>query len=147
MSELKEIREKILVNIKEVVEQNREKVEDAYKQVMKLEYIARREGLLALEYEAEFMPKDTPLCNEIIEMIELVVGGTEPKIIEEFMTIKFFAVHDYDEIEALLYFLYARSMLMIQSATDPRVIEELFHEVIPKGRMTFNEEDMNDYKN
>ena len=82
MSELKEIREKILVNIKEVAGANKEKIEDAYKRVMKLEHIARREGLLALEYEAEFLPKETPLCNEITEMIEMVVDGTEPVILK-----------------------------------------------------------------
>jgi len=140
MSELKEIRERILVNIKEVVGQNKEKVEDAYKRVMKLEHIAHREGLLALEYEAEFIPKDAPLCNELTEMIELIVDGTEPQIIEELMTIKFFAVHNYTGIEALLYFLYARSMLMIQAATSPRLIEGLFNAVIPKEVITFDKE-------
>lgn len=142
MSELKEIREKILVNVKEVVKQNKEKIEDVYKRVMKLEHIARREGLLALEYEAEFIPKETPLCNEITEMIELVVDGTEPQIFEELMTIKFFAIHNYTEIEALLYFLYARSMLMIQAGMSPRLIEELFNAVIPNEVLTFERERM-----
>lgn len=142
MSELKEIREKILVNIKEVVEQNKEKVEDVYERVMKLEYIARREGLLALEYAAEFIPKKIPLCNELTEMIKLIVEGIEPQIFEELMTIKFFAICDYTEIEALLYFLYARSMLMIQAATSPRVIEALFNAVIPKALMTFDRQHM-----
>lgn len=142
MSELKEIREKILVNIKEVVEQNKEKVEDAYERIMQLEHIARREGLLALEYAAEFIPKEIPLCNELIEMIELIVEGIEPQIFEELMTIKFFAIYDYTEIEALLYFLYARSMLMIQAATSPRVIESLFNAVIPKELMTFDRQRM-----
>ena len=94
MSELKEIREIILVNIKDVVRENKEKVEDAYKRVMKMAHLAHREGLLALDYEAEFIPKETPLCNEIAEMAELIAGGTEPKIFEELMTIKFFAVHN-----------------------------------------------------
>ena len=142
MSELKEIREKILVNVKEVVKQNKEKIEDVYKRVMKLEHIARREGLLALEYEAEFIPKETPLCNEITEMIELVVDGTEPQIFEELITIKFFAIHNYTEIEALLYFLYARSMLMIQAGMSPRLIEELFNAVIPNEVLTFERERM-----
>ena len=61
MSELKEIREIILVNIKEVARDNKEKIEDAYKRVMKLEHIAQREGLLALEYEAEFIPSTTSI--------------------------------------------------------------------------------------
>lgn len=140
MSVLKEIREKILVNIKEVAGENKEKIEDAYKRVMKLEYIARREGLLALEYEAEFIPKETLLCNEITEMIEMVVDGTEPTIFEEIMTIKFFAIHNYTEIDALLYFLYARSMLMIQAGISPRQIEELFNAVIPNEVHIFERE-------
>ena len=140
MSELKEIREKILVNIKEVVEQNKEKIEDAYKRIMKLEHIARREGLLALACEAEFLPKEISLCNELTEMIELIVDGTESQIFEELMTIKFFAIYDYTEIEALLYFLYARSMLMIQAGTSPRIIEALFNAVFPKELLFFDRE-------
>ena len=132
MSELKEIREIILTDIKEVSMQNKEKIMDAYKRVINLERIARREGLLALEYEAEIMPKETPLCNELTEMIEMVVDGTDPVIFEELMAIKFFTVHDYTEIEALLYFFYARSMLMIQAGMSPRLIEELFNTVIRK---------------
>lgn len=140
MSELREIREKILVNIKEVGKQNKEKIIDAYYRVMKLEYIARREGLLALEYEAELLPKEIPMCNEITEMIEMVVDGTEPVIFEELMTIKFFTVHEYTEIEALLYFLYARSMLMIQAGMSPRLIEEMFNAIIPKEVQVFKRE-------
>ena len=140
MSELKEIREKILVNIKDVAGANKEKIEDAYKRVMKLEHIARREGLLALEYEAEFIPKETPLCNEITEMIEMVVDGTEPSIFEELMTIKFFTVRNYNEIDTLLYFLYVRSMLMIQAGMSPRLIEELFNAVLPNEILSFEKE-------
>lgn len=104
----------LLLNIKEVVRENKEKVEDTYKRVMKMAHLAHREGLLALDYEAEFIPKETPLCNEIAEIAELIAGGMDPKIFEELMTIKFFAVHNYTGIDALLYFLYARSMYMIQ---------------------------------
>lgn len=42
MSELNEIREIILVNIKEVVGQNKEMVKDAYKRVMKLSLYLRK---------------------------------------------------------------------------------------------------------
>ena len=140
MSELKEIREIILTDIKEVSMQNKEKIMDAYKRVIKLEHIARREGLLALEYEAEFIPKETSLCNEITEMIEMVVDGTEPSIFEELMTIKFFAVHNYTEIDALLYYFYARSMLMIQAGMSPWLIEELFNTVIPDEVLVFRRE-------
>ena len=140
MSELKEIREIILVDIKEVVRQNREKVEDAYKRVMRLAHLAHREGLLALDYEAELISKETPLCNEIAEMIDMIVSGTDPKIFEELMTIKFFAIHNYTGIEALLYFLYARSIYMIQMGTSSRDIEMLFNAVIPNELMKFDKE-------
>ena len=140
MSELKEIREVFLADIKEVVRMNKEKVEDAYKRVMRLAHLAHREGLLALDYEAELIPKETPLCNEITEMIYLIVSGTDPKIFEELMTIKFFAIHDYNKIEALLYFLYARSMYMIQMGISSRDIEELFNAVLPKDVLVFDKE-------
>lgn len=140
MSELREIREKVLVNIKEVAGQHKEEIEDAYKRVMKLEHIAKKEGLLALEYEAEFMPRETPLCNQLTEMIELVVDGTDSQVIEELMTIKFFTVHNFTGIDALLYFLYARSMLMIQAGTSPRYIEKLFNAMIPNEVLTFEKE-------
>lgn len=140
MSELKEIRAIILVDIKEVAKQNKEKIMDAYKRVIKLERIARREGLLAFEYEAELIPKEIPLCNELTEMIEMVVDGTEPRIIEELMTIKFFAVHNYVGVDALLYYLYSRSMLMIQVGTSPYLIEELFNAVLPNEVLEFKHE-------
>ena len=88
------------------------------------------------------MSKEIPLCNQITEMIELVVDGTEPQIIEELMTIKFFTVHNYAGIDALLYFLYTRSMLMIQAGMSPRLIEELFNVVIPNEVLTFKRERM-----
>ena len=140
MSELKEIREIVLVDIKEIVRQNKEKVEEAYKRVMRMAHLAHREGLLALDYEAELIPKETPLCNEITEMIDLIVSGTDPKIFEEIMTIKFFVIHDYTGIEALLYYLYARSMYMIQIAASSRDIEALFNAVIPGELLAFDKE-------
>ena len=86
------------------------------------------------------MPNDIPLCNQIAEMIELVVDGTDPQVIEELMTIKFFAVHNYTGIEALLYFLYVRSMLMIQAGMSPWLIEQFFNAVLSNGVPTFERE-------
>lgn len=142
MGELKEIREKILENLKEVVEQNKELVKDAYNRVIKLERIARREGLLALEYEAEFMPRETRLCNELVEMIDLIVSGTDPKFFDELMTIKFFATYNYTGIDAVLYYLYGRSMLMIQAGMSPKYIEDLFNAVLPEEVLNFKQERM-----
>ena len=126
MSELREIREKALVNLKEVVGQNKEKIEEAYEWVMRLLYKAQKEGLLALEYEIGFIPKDTPLCNHIAEMAEMVCDGTDPDYLSELMTVKFMANY-YTGIEALLYFLYSRSMLMIQAGINPVKVEDFFN--------------------
>ncbi|MBQ5851744.1 MAG: hypothetical protein IIW54_13170 [Lachnospiraceae bacterium] len=146
MSELKEIREKALVNVKEAVEQNKKEIDEAYEWVMRLEYKARKEGLLALEYEAGFIPKDMPLCNRITEMVVMICDGTEPGVFAELMTLKFLA-NNYQGIDAILYFLYARSILMIQAGMSPLLIEELFNTVIPenlflyrKRRSMWNEE-------
>ena len=73
-------------------------------------------------------------------MIELVVDGTDPQVVEELMTIKFFPVYNYSGIDALLYYLYARSMLMLQTGMSPRHIEELFNAVIPDEILTFKQE-------
>lgn len=126
MSELREIREKALVNVKEVVGQNKEKINEAYEWVMRLLYKAQKEGLLALEYEAGFIPKDMSLCNHIAEMTEMVCDGTDPDYLAELMTVKFMA-NNYTGIEALLYFLYSRSMLMIQAGTNPVQVEDFFN--------------------
>ena len=46
--------------------------------MMWLYRIARSGGLLALEYEVGFIPKDMPLCKEICTMMRFVTDGTEP---------------------------------------------------------------------
>ncbi len=137
MNELKEIRDRVLVNVKEVVEENKEKIEEAYQWIMRLEYTARKEGLLALEYEAGFIPKDMMLCDEIGKMVYMVTCGTEPKFLSEIMVLKFLA-NDYQGIEALLYFLYARSILLLQAGESPMQAEELFNAVIPKNVLFFD---------
>lgn len=136
MSELREIREKVLVNVKEVVEQNKEKINEAYEWVMRLLYKAQKEGLLALEYEAGFIPKDMLLSRHIAEMTELVCDGTEPDYLAELMTVKFMA-NNYTGIEALLYFLYSRSMLMLQAGKNPMKVEDFFNCVVSGTGLVF----------
>ena len=142
MSQLKEIREKIVVGLSEVVEANKEKIKEAYNIVMKLEHLARREGLLALEYEMEFLPREIPLCNELIEMVEMVVDGTDSEILDELMTIKFFAQDHYTGIDALLYFLYGRSMMVIQSGRSHIMIENLFNAILPSEILNFKQKQL-----
>lgn len=137
MNELKEIREKALVSVREVAKDSKDKIREAYEWVMRLQRVACSEGLLALEYEVGFIPKDMPLCKEICTMVRFVTDGTEPKFFAELMTLKFMGER-YQGMEALLYFLYARGMLLIQAGESPWMVEAVFSAVIPSDILSFD---------
>lgn len=137
MNELKEIREKALSGVRDIAKDNKDKIREAYEWVMRLQRIARSEGLLALEYEVGFIPKDMPLCKEICTMVRFVTDGTEPKFFAELMTLKFIG-EGYQGLEALLYFLYARGMLLIQAGESPWLVEAVFSAVIPADILSFD---------
>ena len=137
MGKLTEIRQVALRGAKELIQEKMEMVEAAYDLMMRLEYLARREGLLALECEAYFFQKDVPLCQQLTKMIELVCAGTEPELFEEFVTCTFL-VNEYEGIEAVLYFLYARCLLMIQAGTPSLEIEAFFNSVVSGSDMVFH---------
>lgn len=137
MNELKEIREKALVGLRDIAKDNKDRIREAYEWVMRLYRIARSEGLLALEYEVGFIPKDMPLCKEICTMVRFVTDGTEPKFLAELITLKFMG-EGYQGLEALLYFLYARGMLLIQAGESPWMVEAIFSAVIPSDILSFD---------
>ena len=137
MNKLKEIREKALVNVKEVVEQNEQKIKEAYEWIMRFAYKARKEGLLALEYDANYIPKDMPLCNHITEMVERVCNGTEPELLAELMTVRFMS-NDYTGLSALLFYVYTRCMLMIQEGLNPLLIEDFLNCIVSGTHLVFN---------
>lgn len=137
MNELKEIREKVLVGVRDIAKDNKDRIREAYEWVMRLYRIARSEGLLALEYEVGFIPKDMPLCKEICTMVRFVTDGTEPMLLAELMTLKFMG-EGYQGLEALLYFLYARGMLLIQAGENPWMVEAIFSAVIPSDILSFD---------
>ncbi len=139
MSELKEIRERAVADadIRTIVKENPDRIREAYELIMRLSQKARSEGVLALEYETGIIPKDMPLCREIGDMAELVVDGTDPALIAELMTLGFLS-GNYNGLEALLYFLYARGILMIQAGENPYMVEAVFRAVIPKDLLSFD---------
>lgn len=137
MNELKEIRAKALVGVRDIARDNKDKIEEAYEWIMRLYRIAQQEGLLALEYETGFIPKDMPLCKEICTMVRFVTDGTEPKFLAELMTLKFIG-EGYQGLEALLYFLYARGMLLIQAGESLWMLEAIFSAVIPSDILSFD---------
>lgn len=139
MEELKEIRVNALQNVRDIVTEYREEVTRAYRITTGLAYICRKEGLLALESAAELIPGDTPLCERIMEMVRLVVDGEDAQFISELLT-NSFIVNQYCGLEAFLYYLYARSFLLIQSGTSPYQIESFFRSVMPEGTILLEEQ-------
>lgn len=137
MNELKEIRERALVDVRNIVRENSDRIREAYEVVMRLSYQARSEGLLAMEYEAGRIQKDMPFCREIGSMAEAVVDGTNPELVAEWMTLRFLS-ENYQGLNALLYFLYARAILMIQADESPYSIERFFQAVIPQDILPFD---------
>ena len=109
MNELVEIRNKALVDVKTIVMNNVERVKEVYQVLMQLMYIIQKEVLLALEYEVGCLPKDLPLCRELGKMVYLVTNGTDPGRIAELVTLNFLG-RDYQGIDALCYYFYARGM-------------------------------------
>lgn len=138
MEELKEIRTVALKNVDGMIAQNKEEVIKAYRLVMSLAHRCQKEGILALEYAVWFLPKDTLLRDEITEMARLVLDGMDAQFISEMLTLKFM-VNQFCGLEAFLYYLYARSILMIQERTSPYVIENFFNFVIPEKTLFFDE--------
>ncbi len=47
-------------------------------------------------------------------MVRLIVEGTDPEFVAEWMTLRFLS-EDYQGLEGLLYFLYARGILIIET--------------------------------
>ncbi len=133
MNDLKEIRKQALADqdIRKIVKENKNEIREAYELVMRLSYQARSEGVLAMEYEAGRLAKDMPFCREIGSMVRLVAEGTDPEFVAEWMTLRFMS-ENYQGLEALLYFLYARGILMIQGGVSLYMIEEFFQAVIPQ---------------
>ena len=139
MNELKEIRERALAgnDIRKIVKENINKISEAYELVMRFSYQARSEGLLAMEYEAGRIPKDMSFSREIGNMVEDVVEGTNPELVAEWMTLRFLS-ENYQGLDALLYFLYARGILLIQADESTYRIERFFQAVIPQDILPFD---------
>lgn len=109
--------------------ENENFVLDAMKKVIKLGYIARREGLLALEEAVENIPLDSEE-EKLKQLIFLIVDGTEAEIVEEIGFARYYAslCTDY---EALVSFLYIEGALSIQAGENPRILEEKLKSMLP----------------
>ena len=99
------------------------------KKMCELASIARKEGLLDLEMAAcELGEIDN---NDYLKsIILLIVDGTDPELVEELGTTKYFAV-DVAGFDALQYLIMLAGSLAIQAGENPRIIEERLLSLVP----------------
>jgi hypothetical protein len=104
---------------------------DAVEMMAELSCTARKEGLLYLEDATRDMGK-SGADGYLSQIILLVVDGTEPEIVEEIGTAKYFAscVSGY---EALLLIAYLWGTLAIQAGANPRVLEQQLLSIMPES--------------
>lgn len=108
---------------------NRVWLMSAVKKISELAYLARREGLLALEEAAEKL-EGSRSEDYLKFLIMLVVDGTEPEDIRKIGLSRYFCslVNSY---EALVYLIYLEGALAIQAGNNPRIIEEKEKALLP----------------
>lgn len=97
-------------------------------EIVHLSNVGRKEGLLALECTAYEMVESSK--KYIKNMIELVVDGTDPKLVEEICLMKYMA-NGIKAYEGLEYMLQMVGILAIQQGENPRVIQEKLLAMIP----------------
>ncbi|MBR4027048.1 MAG: hypothetical protein IKJ01_05760 [Lachnospiraceae bacterium] len=110
--------------------QNKETIlYETVKKIVELAYIARREGLLALEDAVWDIALES--AEEVLKhLIIMVVDGTEPQIVEEIGLSRYYA-HLYTDYEALRYLMYLEGALSIQAGENPRILEERLKVMLP----------------
>ena len=110
-----------------------EKVQEvmkAYERVIHFSKLARREGLLALEEAAENLDFSDKTQAFLGYGISLIVDGTEPELVEE-MGINQIAIKNASDYECLIFLLYHKAVLLIQSGVNPRIMEQYLMSLVP----------------
>lgn len=98
-------------------------------EMMKLCYLARKEGLLALEEAVLDIPSEN-VEEALKQLIFLLVDGTDPQVLEEIGLSRYYT-RLYTDYEALRYFIYLEGALSIQAGENPRILEERLKVMLP----------------
>ncbi len=92
---------------------------------------ARKEGLLFLEEAARIEKVEEHLLgNELLRMIDLVINGTDPEIIEDVCMKRYYA-NDYSALESFVFLFYMDAMLDLQAGLSPVIVEESIKSYMP----------------
>lgn len=117
--------------------------------ILQLSYIARKEGLLALEESISFIPEHTLYTVPIKRLVSMVVDGTDPDIVLNIGLNKYFA-DNLNGIEGLCYLICLQGILNIQAGINPFINLQNLISMLPSKfesafAMEYLEADKNDY--
>jgi len=99
--------------------------------ICELSVVVRNYGLLALEDGVSDI--DNIYNSKYLKaMLAMVVDGTDPVIIEEISTAKYFSA-DLSGYEALHYLTMMFGTIAIQEGENPKIIEEKLLSMLPEG--------------
>ncbi len=124
-----EIREKSAMASDEENKENEAMLWNAVKRITELNWIARREGLLALEEAVIDIPFESEE-EELKQLIILLVDGTEPEMMLGIGLARYYS-NLYTDYRALRYFIYLEGALSIQAGNNPRLLEEKIKVMLP----------------
>ena len=100
------------------------------RQMVALDNIGRREGLLALAEAVTELPVEYPEVKYLKKMMNLVIEGSDPDLVEERALTKYYASGMFG-YEGLQYLMLLDGVLAIQARTNPRILEEKLKAYLP----------------
>ena len=113
------------------LKEDKDRVNKVVAKVIALGKIGRREGLLALEEASENILKNNSFENSLLkQLIEYIIDGTDPAVIEKIMTTKFL-FNEYDVVESLIFYIITNGCMMIQDGENTAYIKESLKACIP----------------
>ncbi len=119
-----DVRRDAIAKLKKATNTKNKLLESA-EQIIMLAETARQRGLLALEEIVENIESDYAK-----QLITFMIDGTDPVIIAEIATNKYWTDAPEDA-QAMIYYIYLRGILGIQSGEHPKLLEKILLSLIP----------------
>ena len=104
---------------------------EAILRVEKLSNIARKEGLLALEEQADELDAENS-DRYLKKMIMLIVDGIDRELVEDITISRYFA-EGLTDFDAIKYLVYLEGILSMQEGDNPHVIVEKLLAMVPEA--------------
>jgi len=113
-------------------------IENVYRAIgtiLTLAEVAKNEGLMAMDDFLIATDDSLPENDFYKKIASLVTNGTDPELLEEIGTSKYWtrALWGYN---ALVLYIYLRGLLMIQAGNSPKCIEEVLLSVLTQKEIT-----------